>query len=141
MDDWSQVGGESSSQWAIIRALTHRQDPQLAEAVLGSSLIRGAIFDNQSPAPADLQVDTSTSMSVDDGFPAIITSPSPGGFSSAPGFGTPIKLAPSGAAFRRAGISNVHNTPTDPTKIQPQGHPPPVNRGVFGQVSEMIFGW
>ena len=80
-------------------------------------------------------------MTIDDGFPATINSPSPGGFSNAPVFGTPIKLAPSGAAFRRAGIPSVRNTPVDPTKTQPQGSPLPANKGVFGQVSEMIFGW
>ena len=80
-------------------------------------------------------------MPIDDGFPATINSPSPGGFSNAPVFGTPIKLAPSGAAFRHAGIPSVRSMPVDPTKTQPQGSPLPANKGVFGQVSEMIFGW
>ena len=80
-------------------------------------------------------------MSVDDGFPTVVNTPTPGGFSNTPAFGTPIKLAPSGAAFRRVGVSNVRNTQADPTRPQPQGPPPPTNKGVFGQVSEMIFGW
>lgn len=127
--------------WVLIHLLTYDQDPQFAESTLGSSLTRSGIFDVQSPTLGDLQVDTTTPMSLDDGFPATINSPSPGGFSNAPTFGTPIKLAPSGVAFRRAGIPNVRSAPTDPTKTQPQGLSPGVNKGVFGQVSEMIFGW
>jgi nuclear pore complex protein Nup53 len=136
-------------KWAVshiyphvpLRPLMCDQDPQLAEATLGSSLTRGGIFNFGSPTPGDLQVDTTVPMSIDDGFPATVTSPSSGGFSNAPAFGTPIKLAPAGAAFRRAGAPSVRNTPTDPTKTQPQNSLPPANKGVLGQVSEMIFGW
>lgn len=116
-------------------------DPQLAESALGFSLLRGGIFDVPSPTLGDLHVDTTAPMLIDDGFPPPINSPSVGGFSSAPSFGTPIKLAPPGAAFRRPGVPSVRTTPVDPTKSQPQGPPPPINKGMFGQVSEMIFGW
>lgn len=137
------MGGRSSKPLArdqFIDGLA--QDSQLAESTLGSSLARGGIFGTQTPSPSDLQSDTAVPMPVDDGFPTTINSPSSPSFSNGPTFGTPIQLAPPGAAFRRAGVSSgVRNTPTDPTKTQPQGPPPPSSKGVIGQVSQMIFGW
>lgn len=57
--------------------------------------------------------------------------------------GTPIRLAPSAAAFRKPG------TPSSVPPTQRHAAPPPISgpagqgsaKGVIGQVSDMLFGW
>jgi hypothetical protein len=67
---------------------------------------------------------------------------------STPSYGTPIKLAPSAAAFRKPGQS-----PTQRRAVATQSAPPAVGlssvvpagqspgKGMLGQVSDLIFGW
>jgi hypothetical protein len=57
--------------------------------------------------------------------------------------GVPLKLAPSAAAFRQPGISKAAEPPLQPAG---SGHGTPattqtVGKGMFGQVSDLIFGW
>jgi len=66
--------------------------------------------------------------------------------SSAPSYGTPIRLAPSAAAFRKPGQSPVQGqqrAATVPTiglpGAVPAGQSP--GKGMLGQVSDLIFGW
>ncbi|KAF7356119.1 hypothetical protein MVEN_00942300 [Mycena venus] len=109
-------------------------DAAQAEALLSQPVVR-----HSSPDP--------TAMSVD----------SPGathayGGTSTPTVGTPIKLAPSASAFRRAAAGGVSPAPKPAAAPAPQGPSwtadattataaAPAGKGVLGQVSDMIFGW
>ncbi|KAJ7698129.1 hypothetical protein B0H17DRAFT_1051210 [Mycena rosella] len=110
-------------------------DPAQAEALLSQPVMR-----HSSPAPL-LDAD---SMSVDSPSPAPGPAHSYGGGS--PTLGTPITLAPSASAFRRA---NPASAPPKPAAAAPQAGwggaveaaPAAGGKGVLGQVSDMIFGW
>ena len=135
---------------------TPLQDPAQAEALLGPSLVRSTA---QSPefqvSPDAGTVPSSASnifgssspssrMSVDDIVPRHGTPMR--GEPSTPTVGTPIKLAPSTAAFRRGGTSTpgvpkpsavVQNlVPASASTVQASP-----SKGVLGQVSDLIFGW
>lgn len=122
------------------------QDAAQAEALLGSALTRStAVYDSYSNSPPDIQVDTSMSMAVDDGFQNDAATPVHGGFSHTPSVGTPIKLAPSVTAFRKGGPDSVQRlTPSGASsesgasRQMAQGSP---SKSVIGQVSDMLFGW
>ncbi|KAF9454478.1 hypothetical protein P691DRAFT_808620 [Macrolepiota fuliginosa MF-IS2] len=103
-------------------------EPAQAEAILGQPLLRSSIsgssMENNSSGGA---------MAVDE--------PTQSPFSTTPSVGTPIRLAPSTSAFRKAGAPSK---PTTPLPARPTGVPAttaPTNRGVLGQVSDLIFGW
>ncbi|KAJ6614104.1 hypothetical protein B0H10DRAFT_2046086 [Mycena sp. CBHHK59/15] len=124
-------------------------DPAQAEALLGQS--RSAFTANSSNSHFDADADSSPS-------PHGGASPSPMAV-DAPTVGTPLRLAPSASAFRRAG-ANTNSNPTPTAKAAPvtpswgtpqgaglggqetggQGAGSP-QKGVLGQVSDMIFGW
>ncbi|KAI0629232.1 hypothetical protein C8Q77DRAFT_1066163 [Trametes polyzona] len=131
-------------------------DPAQAEALLGPSLARSTA---QSPefqvSPDAGTVPSSASnifgssspssrMSVDEIVPRHGTPMR--GEPSTPTVGTPIKLAPSAAAFRRGGTSTpsvpkpsavVQNlVPASASTVQASP-----SKGVLGQVSDLIFGW
>ncbi|KAJ7181122.1 hypothetical protein C8R46DRAFT_1211395 [Mycena filopes] len=110
-------------------------DAAQAEALLSQPVVR-----HSSPEP--------TAMSVD--------APSGGhafGRPSTPTVGTPIKLAPSASAFRRAAGPSASAAPKPapapqaPTWTSDAAAPAggagaaPAGKGVLGQVSDMIFGW
>ncbi|XP_006461669.1 hypothetical protein AGABI2DRAFT_222487 [Agaricus bisporus var. bisporus H97] len=107
-------------------------EPAQAEAALGQPLLRssisGAVAENGSSGSA---------MMVDEPTQSPFTS-------NTPSVGTPIRLAPSTSAFRKAGAPPKPSTPLAP---KPSGIPasnaatPTSNRGVLGHVSDMIFGW
>ncbi|KAJ7177390.1 hypothetical protein C8R43DRAFT_1193390 [Mycena crocata] len=80
---------------------------------------------------------------------AAAAGPGYGGMST-PTLGTPIKLAPSASAFRRGATSTPNPKPTPPAAPQagwgggaaPAAPAPSTpNKGVLGQVGDMIFGW
>lgn len=104
-------------------------------------------FDSYPHSPPDLQVDTSGPMAVDDGFlNAGSETPLRGGFSRTPTVGTPIKLVPSGAAFRKGGVESAPRPPpsgllSDLNARQQNSAQQPPNKSVIGQVSDLIFGW
>lgn len=115
------------------------QDPAQAEAILGLPILRASF---SSPLP-DASMSNNT-MAVDESPP----------FSGAstPSVGTPIKLAPSTSAFRKGGSTSKPVTPqaqhgwgTPDARDSglPSGVPPSTipNKGVLGQVSDLIFGW
>lgn len=64
-----------------------------------------------------------------------------------PSYGTPIRLAPSAAAFRKVGPSPMHmqpkpavtHVPATTVVGLPVGQSP--GKGMLGQVSDLIFGW
>lgn len=67
-----------------------------------------------------------------------------------PTVGTPIKLAPSAAAFRRGGTATPSAASRATAVVQPLQHLAPApapgvqaspSKGVLGQVSDLIFGW
>ncbi|KAF8062329.1 hypothetical protein FPV67DRAFT_266950 [Lyophyllum atratum] len=128
-------------------------DPLQAEALFGLvATMPAQILDSRS--------DSSNAMSVDEP-----TSPrgTPGGAVKGGSYskvGTPIKLAPSSAAFRRHNAESVVTPQPQrgwgpmmpgPSAQQPsQPQPAPVqmpmstgtpNKGMLGQVSDLIFGW
>ena len=168
MDGRRQVGGTLyRSSWlrnlVLISLCRSMQDPAQAEAILGASL---TLSTAQSPeffaaSPDGNAAPSSSSnvfgpsppsarMSVDEIVPRHGTPLR--GEPSTPTVGTPIKLAPSAAAFRRGGGS----APTTSAKgasaaVQPMQHLVPASastpsqqspsKGMLGQVSDLIFGW
>jgi nuclear pore complex protein Nup53 len=112
-------------------------DAAQAEALVGNAGMRSSISTNQLPDPV-----SPSSMSVDE-LPSPIRT-----HTSTPTLGTPIKLAPSASAFRRPGpgekagaqrqTTTNASTPALGTALPPSQLP---NKGVLGQVSDMIFGW
>ncbi|KAL0581254.1 hypothetical protein V5O48_000737 [Marasmius crinis-equi] len=109
-------------------------DPAQAEAILGQPVLRTG-YASQLPESAN----SSNAMQVDE-----IASPvSPVG---APMVGTPLKLAPSASAFRKTapGGGGDHPKTPQPSRLNSVAPPPPQstpNKGIVGQVSDMIFGW
>ncbi|KAF9458873.1 hypothetical protein BDZ94DRAFT_1172768 [Collybia nuda] len=121
-------------------------DPAQAEAMLGQPVFRngviGHLTDPNSPSNA---------MAVDENLSPMNST------SNTPTVGTPIKLAPAASAFRRTGVVEKPTTP------QPQrGWGPSMpgvsapsfpsttttttatssqNKGMLGQMSDLIFGW
>lgn len=127
-------------------------DPAQAEALLGSSFVRGPVsspeLNGHSP---DVVMSSSTSggfgvfpsssrMSVDEpGFGTHSRMPS----TPTPTVGTPIRLAPSAAAFRKAGAGGspqkagqgvINTLPSGNIGQSP-------SKGMLEQVSDLIFGW
>jgi len=109
-------------------------DAAQAEALLSQPIVR-----HSSPDP--------TAMSVDSPGPAHAF-----GGTSTPTVGTPIKLAPSASAFRRAAGPSAPKPSPAPVPQAPgwtgtgdaTAAPVtagPAGKGVLGQVSDMIFGW
>ncbi|KAJ6513510.1 hypothetical protein DFH09DRAFT_1374167 [Mycena vulgaris] len=107
-------------------------DPAQAEALLNQPVVR-----HSSPLEAD---------------PMAVDSPSPHAYggTSTPTVGTPIKLAPSASAFRRAAAGPSAPKPAPAPQAPSWASdvaPPtaagaaPAGKGVLGQVSDMIFGW
>ncbi|RDB27669.1 hypothetical protein Hypma_003215 [Hypsizygus marmoreus] len=134
-------------------------DPAQAESILGQSLLPTSLSGLQLPESAS----QSNAMAVDE--PTTPQSQYPSPHPTTPSIGTPIKLAPSTSAFRRGKQENVSTpqpqrgwgprlpgapaaavgaTPGTATTGQ-QGAVPPgtssPNKGVIGQVSDLIFGW
>ncbi|KDQ61654.1 hypothetical protein JAAARDRAFT_31119 [Jaapia argillacea MUCL 33604] len=78
---------------------------------------------------------------------AVDEAPSPtgnGGRTTTPSIGTPLKLAPSGSAFRKP--APPHNTPRvqqpEPgQRVHLDPAQPSPTKGMLGQVSDLIFGW
>ncbi|KAF8991050.1 hypothetical protein BDQ17DRAFT_1371187 [Cyathus striatus] len=112
-------------------------DPAQAEALLGQPILRNGLPTGALALPEP----SSNAMAVDE--------PSPTPPSNTPTVGTPIRLAPSAAAFRKTGAPPKPATP-QPQKAAsasglPSALPPPPNntpnKGVLGQVSDLIFGW
>ncbi|EGN92272.1 hypothetical protein SERLA73DRAFT_117600 [Serpula lacrymans var. lacrymans S7.3] len=119
-------------------------DPAQAEAMLGRSSGFASVF---SSPPADYfpSQGSSNSMAVD-------TSPQKSNSIATPAVGTPIRLAPSVAAFRKGGSNlspapkqqqgGAQGTPLAPGANMPSalnGQSP--SKGMIGQVSDLIFGW
>ncbi|KII85741.1 hypothetical protein PLICRDRAFT_44129 [Plicaturopsis crispa FD-325 SS-3] len=114
-------------------------DPALAEAVLSGSTLR-SMTSNPSTSNANV---SDNAMAVDDQ-----PHPSTG---QASAVGTPIKLAPSTSAFRKVGSGERLGTPgqhkmqgvVDTSTVTARGFPPTQSpqKGVLGQVSDLIFGW
>ncbi|KAF9077903.1 hypothetical protein BDP27DRAFT_1310385 [Rhodocollybia butyracea] len=105
-------------------------DPAQAEALLGQPVHRPS---SSGLLPRD-DVTHSNAMVVDE--------PSP---STVPTVGTPIRLAPSTSAFRKSGSTPKPSTPQAQAKAAPLALPPSAgaspNKGLVGQVSDLIFGW
>ncbi|KAF9563565.1 hypothetical protein CPC08DRAFT_705881 [Agrocybe pediades] len=118
-------------------------DAAQAEALLGQprSTLSAAIPQTQSSA----DINTNNAMNVDEPYPSRSSS-------NTPAVGTPIKLAPSMAAFRKApAVSTSASKPITPqhgrmsTSVSTPGAnaevAPSPSKGVLGQVSDLIFGW
>jgi hypothetical protein len=116
-------------------------DPARAAEILTQNAGRGLLSSLSGPDASGSQM-TPNPMVVDE------ISPTPTQ-SSTPTYGTPIRLAPSTAAFRKPGQSPMqvqkvvvpHNTPTNAGIASglPMGQSP--GKGMLGQVSDLIFGW
>jgi len=105
-------------------------DAAQAEALLSQPVVRHA-----SPDPAAMEVDNPSSGAA---FGGALT----------PSLGTPIKLAPSSSAFRRAGGSTAPKqspAPQAPHRTHDAtaagATPAPASKGLLVQVSDAIFGW
>jgi nuclear pore complex protein Nup53 len=115
--------------------LYYYQDAAQAEALLGSSISR-----TQPATPTLIKPTISTPADVE---MAVDELSSPLGT-----IGTPVQLAPSSSAFRKpgAGGKNLALSIAAPksqdawTAAPSQGAAAP-QKGVFGQVTDMIFGW
>ncbi|KAJ7464345.1 hypothetical protein FB451DRAFT_1138741 [Mycena latifolia] len=124
--------------------------------VLGGSWMVGAKWADAAQAEALLSQPVVRHSSPDPGAMAVDSpSPSPGahafGGTNTPTVGTPIKLAPSTSAFRRAAAGpsapkpalapQAPSWPSDAPPAGAAGAAAPAGKGVLGQVSDMIFGW
>ncbi|TFK51705.1 hypothetical protein OE88DRAFT_1807642 [Heliocybe sulcata] len=99
-------------------------DPVIAESLLGAGGVRSMnMF--QTPDPRYM------------GSPEIESSSPPHANDLGRSVGTPLKLAPSTSAFRKAPPSSGPLGGL-PSAIPGQGSP---NKGLVGQVSDLIFGW
>lgn len=113
------------------------QDPLAAEHILGSAarvssgsppIGTGSHSFSGQDAEGDVSMDPSSSQ-----LQRYTTSATEPG----PPVGTPIKLAPSAAAFRKE-TPNSHRKGT-PVHLQSAAKDSP--KSVIGQVSDLIFGW
>ncbi|KAE9406204.1 hypothetical protein BT96DRAFT_954930 [Gymnopus androsaceus JB14] len=106
-------------------------DPAQAEALLGQPIHRPTVSVASLP-----REDPGNAMVVDE----------PSSASAVPMVGTPIKLAPSASAFRKSGVSTPKPLTPQP-KAAPVAFPaasgagPSPNKGLVGQMSDLIFGW
>ncbi|CCL99696.1 uncharacterized protein FIBRA_01717 [Fibroporia radiculosa] len=124
-------------------------DPIQAESILGPAAVGGL---TQSVAPSPDAMSTSppsglgmfssvSHMSIDE--PRSPPTPS----TPTPVVGTPIRLAPSAAAFRKPGMSAGGGPPQKTQASQsvnntlPSASPASPNKGMLEQVSDLIFGW
>lgn len=126
------------------------QDAQLAEQVLGVAAKSGfspvplTTLDSSTSSMGDVPMDTS-SPSLDPTFSQLqrINTPK---VDTTPTIGTPIKLGPAAAAFKRTGGGSDSRGTESGRGAQKgvlgqQGGTSTQSKGVMGQVSEMIFGW
>ncbi|PPQ94682.1 hypothetical protein CVT25_009537 [Psilocybe cyanescens] len=133
-------------------------DPAQAEAVLGQPILRSpfssSVSYNQNQTAESSSSNSNNAMVVDEPY-----SPSHNANTSTPAVGTPIKLAPSMAAFRKMpGVSGSSSKPATPqhatwgsgllsTSVSTPGQnttggvQPSPSKGVIGQMSDLIFGW
>lgn len=107
-------------------------DPTQAEAIFGSQGVRHSVSEPVTPSPG---ISTSAMM-VDEPLRTNTQS-----------VGTPIRLAPASSAFRKAG-TNTDKPSTLQKEMPGTGPGTPMSgvqtspsKGVFGQVSDLIFGW
>lgn len=121
-------------------------DQTLAEQLLGtgakpySSSI--SLSEPETPLSSPPQASNAMDTSPDPNFSQLQRINS----SSTPSIGTPIKLAPSSSAFKKAG-SGASGGKATVSAVAPAQYAPSSSlsmspaKGVFGQVSELIFGW
>ncbi|KAI0725337.1 hypothetical protein C8Q72DRAFT_785718 [Fomitopsis betulina] len=117
-------------------------DPAQAEALLGSGIVRSDLGTSTSPlipaatsndvimssaTSANIFPSTSSRMSVDESVFG----------SSTPTVGTPIRLAPSAAAFRKPGTMS----PVKASHGVPNAIAPSPSKGMLESVGDLIFGW
>lgn len=113
-------------------------DATQAEALVGQANLRSSTFGDAVTS----SVKDSNAMAVDEP-----TAPfSPSHHVDTPTVGTPIRLEPSTSAFRKPGVGGAKpqsvSTSAWGTPSALAGNPStPANKGVLGQVSDLIFGW
>ncbi|KAH6915628.1 hypothetical protein BKA70DRAFT_1091892 [Coprinopsis sp. MPI-PUGE-AT-0042] len=115
-------------------------DTTQAEALVGQANLRASTF-------GDVPTANSNAMAVDEPMAPY----SPSHHIDTPPVGTPIRLAPSTSAFRKPGVGGAVPQSTSnsmwgtPSALANGGggNTPstPANKGVLGQVSDLIFGW
>ena len=117
------------------------QDPIAAEQVLGSGARISAnplpLFEGDTSMPApqdDMDMDGSPDPALSQ-----LLHVGPVQQDSTPSVGTPIKLAPSAAAFRKATPDVGRKGPGVPMQATPGT--PGKSKGMLGQVSDLVFGW
>lgn len=120
------------------------QDPAQAEALIGSSTMRGTHTQMITALPRDGDVgEGSNSMAVDEPAPSALVHVHTG---VQPSIGTPLRMAPATSAFRASNSAKStpvrQAAPPAPPSTPATGilsHSP--QKGVLGQVSDLIFGW
>ncbi|CAL1714906.1 unnamed protein product [Somion occarium] len=142
-------------------------DSAQAESILGPALARSSLSFSPDASTADVSMLSSSPPASQSGFPSTFASPDGNlaltsrqrrdSNAGTPSVGTPIRLAPSTSAFRKAGAGGLGGTPGKhkvgesvfgafpsiiPVTPQAGGaaNQSP-SKGVLGQVSDMIFGW
>lgn len=127
-------------------------DPAQAEALLGSSMRSPYASPPDASVP---EITMSDSASPTRGFASQSTSANAElalsamqASTSNASVGTPIKLAPSAAAFKRPAPGSGSGFPlakpgavVGSLSLQPGGVQPSPSKSVLGQVSDLIFGW
>ncbi|EPT01041.1 hypothetical protein FOMPIDRAFT_1161968 [Fomitopsis schrenkii] len=117
-------------------------DPAQAEALLGSAIVRSdLVMSASSPIPPaasnDVIMSSATSANIFPSTSSRMSVDEPGFGSSTPTVGTPIRLAPSAAAFRKPGTTS----PVKATHGVPSAVAPSPSKGMMEQVGDLIFGW
>lgn len=117
-------------------------DTTQAEALVGQTNVRPFTF-GDGPAPS---ANNNDAMAVDEPMAPL----PPSHHNDSPTVGTPIRLEPSTSAFRKPGTAGVKSQMASPSMWGTPsalangggGNPStPNNKGVLGQVSDLIFGW
>ncbi|KZT65760.1 hypothetical protein DAEQUDRAFT_731057 [Daedalea quercina L-15889] len=119
-------------------------DPAQAEAILGSAFARSELgVPGSPPVPAaspsnnDIIMSSSTSANIFPSASSRMSVDEPGFGASTPTVGTPIRLAPSAAAFRKPGAGS----PVKAVQGMSNAVAPSPGKGVLEQVGDLIFGW
>ncbi|KAH9924711.1 uncharacterized protein B0H18DRAFT_1010845 [Fomitopsis serialis] len=118
-------------------------DPAQADSILGSAFVRSEYGTPGSPPIAtsspnnDVIMSSATSASIFPSASSRMSVDEPGFGTSTPSVGTPIRLAPSAAAFRKPGAGS----PIKGVQGLPGAVGPSPSKGMLEQVGDLIFGW
>ena len=118
------------------------KNPSRAEAILGQAVARSGADYGVPSGPAT----SAEGMNVDEPSALVVSTSNQSNARPAPSVGTPIQLAPSAAAYRKPGLC-VGTSATagigaaNMAVVGAANNGSASAKGVFGQLSDLVFGW